>query len=405
MKPLPIIASLLAASVARGLAAEEFLDRVDDALTISAFHDTLRARLSGTLDLEGYLFQQPAPGLIDTLSDRLFNPRLTLFFDAQLGPRLYVFAQSRVDRGFDPSDTGAQVRMDEYAVRFTPWDDGRLSLQMGKFANVIGNWVERHQSWENPFISAPLLYENITAIEDGHAPSSARDFATGILDAKYEYNPVIWGPGYGSGVSAAGRLGKFEYAVAMTNVAPAMRPDSWDVTQRNFAHPAVQARVGVRPNAMWRLGFSAASGPYLRDEAGPTLPSHRGIGDYREIVLGQDIGFAWHHWQMWAEFYESRFEVPRVGGADTFSYYIEAKYKFTPQLFGALRWNQQLFGTVPDGQGGRAPWGHDLWRIDTALGYRFTAHTQLKLQYSLQREDSSPRDLGNTIAAQFTLRF
>jgi hypothetical protein len=143
----------------------------------------------------------------------------------------------------------------------------------------------------------------------------------------------------------------------------------------------------------------------LRPEARPTLPSGHGIGDYREHVLGQDIRFAWHHWQLWAEIYETRFEVPRVGNADTIACYLEAKYKFTPQLFGALRWNQQLFGTVPDGQGGRAPWGRDLWRIDTALGYRFTAHTQLKLQYSLQHEDSGPRDFGHTIAAQFTLRF
>ena len=173
--PFPIVA--LAASA---WGTDDFFDRVDDTLTVSAFHDQVRARLGGLLDLEGYLFQQPAPGLIDTLSHKFFNPRLTLFFDAQLGPRLYVFAQARMDRGFDPTDTGAQVRMDEYAVRFTPWEDGRLSLEAGKFASVIGNWVERHQSWENPFISAPLLYENITNIEDGAAPTSAQDFAAGI---------------------------------------------------------------------------------------------------------------------------------------------------------------------------------------------------------------------------------
>ncbi len=389
----------------RGRAADELLDRVDDALTRSAFHDQVRARLSGTVDLETYFFQQPAPGLIDTLSTKLFNPRLTLFFDAQLGPRVYVFAQARLDRGFDPSATGAQVRVDEYALRFTPWDDGRLSLQVGKFANVIGNWVERHQSWENPFITAPLLYENITAVEDGSTPFSARDFAAGILDAKYEYNPVVWGPGYGSGVSAAGRVGKFDYAVAVTNVAPANRPDVWDVSQRNFAHPSVQARVGVRPSLPWRLGFSAASGPYLRDEAAPTLPQGRGIGDYRETVFGQDVSFEWHHWQVWAEIFETRFEVPRVGGADAFSYYVEAKYKFTPQLFGALRWNQQLFATVRDGTGGRSQWGRDIWRIDASAACRFTAHTQLKLQYSLQHEDSAPRDFSHLLAAQFTLRF
>jgi hypothetical protein len=135
------------------------------------------------------------------------------------------------------------------------------------------------------------------------------------------------------------------------------------------------------------------------------LPAGRRIGDYRERVLGQDISFASHHVQLWAEFYEARFEVPRVGNADTFAYYFEGKYKFTPQLFGALRWNQQLFATVRDGQGGRAPWGHDTWRIDAALGYRFTAHTQLKLQYSLQRGNFSSSALSQLLAAQFTVRF
>src|SRR5207302_1695811 len=59
--------------------AQDFLDRVDQALTFSAFHDDVRARLSGTLDLEGYVFQQSAPGLILSKSDALFNPRLNLF--------------------------------------------------------------------------------------------------------------------------------------------------------------------------------------------------------------------------------------------------------------------------------------------------------------------------------------
>src|SRR6058998_3461959 len=143
---------------------DDFLDRLDTALSISAFHDNLRVRLSGTLDLELYHFEQPAPGLIDSNIDTLFNPRLTLFLDAQIGSQIYFFAQSRLDRGFDPSDHGAQVRLDEYALRVTPWADGRLTVQIGKFATVVGNWVPRHLSWENPFINAPLIYENVTPI-------------------------------------------------------------------------------------------------------------------------------------------------------------------------------------------------------------------------------------------------
>jgi len=405
MKTLQVLTFCVVALTAARIVAEDFLDRIDEALTFSTFHDKVRARFSGLIDLEGYYFQQPAPGLINASGDTLFNPRLTFFLDAQLGPPVYIFVQTRVDRGFDPSDDGPRIRFDEYAIRVTPWDDGRLSLQAGKFATVVGNWIPRHLSWENPFVTAPLPYENRTAIDGDEAPASRKVFLRGVFDEPYEHEPVIWGPNYGTGASLSGRLGRFDYAAEVKNTSLSSPPESWDATEVGFEQPIVSGRLGFRPNPIWNLGLSASGGPYFLPAAESTLPPGRGLGDYHEFVLGQDIGFAWHHLQLWAEFYETRFEVPRVGDAGTFAYYLEAKYKLTPQFFGALRWNQQLFGTVPDGEGGRAPWGHDLWRIDTALGYRFTAHTQLKLQYSLQHETSGPRDFGHTIAAQFTLRF
>src|SRR3954471_5213157 len=117
-----LFVALVAVSVfAPCVRAQEFLDRLDDRLTVSLFGDNVRARFSGTLDLEYYHFDQPAPGLIDAAGHDLFNPRLTTFFDAQIGPQFYFFSQARFDRHFDPTDNGAQVRLDEYALRYTPW--------------------------------------------------------------------------------------------------------------------------------------------------------------------------------------------------------------------------------------------------------------------------------------------
>ena len=384
---------------------DDFFDRLDTALTLSAFHDNFRARLSGTLDLEFYNFQQPAPGLINSSIDNLFNPRLTLFLDTQIGSQIYFFAQSRLDRGFDPSNHGAQVRLDEYALRITPWGDGRLTVQIGKFATVVGNWVPRHGSWDNPFVNAPLVYENITPVSDKIAPASVSDFVSASLADKYELNSVIWGPSYASGVSLSGRLDRFDYAVEMKNASLSSRPESWWVTESGFEPPTFSTRVGFRPNEAWNFGFSASEGPYFRREAEPTLPPGRDIGDFREFVLGQDASFAWRHLQVWAEFYEARFQVPRVGNADTFAYYVEAKYKFTPQLFGAIRWNQQFFGDVSNSDGESLRWSQDIERIDLAAGYRFTSHTQLKLQYSFQHDITGQANDNHLVAAQLTTRF
>jgi hypothetical protein len=399
-----LLFGLLAFAAGR-LEAEDVLDRVDEALTFSAFKEEFRVRVSGLIDLEEYGFKQPAPGLIYTDRESLFNQRFTFFVDSQVGEHIYLFTQARVDHGFDPSDDPFQARMDEYALRVTPWNDGRLSLQVGKYGTVVGSWGPRHLSWENPFVMAPLPYENLTAIRDSAAPASASEFSRNLSYYKYEYNPLIWGPDYGTGASVAGSVGRFDYAAEIKNSALSARPESWDATSVGFGNPTFSGRIGYRPNVMWNLGFSASEGPYLRPEAQPTLPAGTGIGDFREIVLGQDVSFAWHHLQLWMELYQARFQVPRIGNADLLAYYFEAKYKFAPKIYGAVRWNQQFFGDVPNSNGGYSPWGQDIWRTDVAVGYRFTAHLQLKLQYSFQHEEDAPRDIDHILAAQFTVKY
>ena len=413
-----IAAISFAACVAYAATSDEYFDKLDDFLTVNLLQGNVRARLSGTIDLEAYSLPQPAPGLLFTERYSLFNPRLTLFFDAQLGPHVYAFVQARADQGFDPGYLPYRVAVDEYAIRYTPWEDGRLSIQAGKFATVFGTWAQRHGSWESPFITAPLPYENLTGMWDsaaadslqtlrywsgliGAAETSRRD----ALGARHDRLPVIWGSSYTSGAAIFGHFGKLEYAAEVKNAALASRPKEWDATAAQWRRPAFSARLGYRPNQSWNFGASGSIGTYLTKEASGTTAAGHSLSDYRQIVLGQDISYAWHHWELWAEVFESRFEVPSVGNADSLAYYIEAKYKFTPQLFGAVRWNQHVFGTLPDGAGGEDKWGGDIWRTDFALGYRFTAHTQLKLQYSLERRSADIAGFANTFAAQFTIRF
>ncbi len=71
-----------------GANAQDFLDQLDDHLSWSSSDNNIRARLSGTFDLEFYRFEQPPPGLIDSGGRGLVNPRLTLFLDTQMGSSL-----------------------------------------------------------------------------------------------------------------------------------------------------------------------------------------------------------------------------------------------------------------------------------------------------------------------------
>lgn len=382
--------------------AQDFLDRLDDSLTISAFQDRAGVRISGLLDLEYYHFPQPPPDLIRSSGHDLFEPRLTLFLDGRIGPKIYFFAQARLDTGFDPANHGAQIRLDEYALRITPWDDARVNLQVGKFATVVGRWVERHLSWDNPFVDAPLPYETPTLVSDVRVPWSSQGFTYIRAEDRYEFLPIIWGPAYAEGAAVTGEIGHFEYAAELKNAPPSSRPETWN--DGNFARPAIDLRLGMRPNAAWRFGLSAAEGPYFQTVA-YQLPDDIALSDYREILLGQDISYARGHWQIWAETFETRFQEPRVGNANIFAYYIETKYQIAPQLFGALRWNQEMFDSGRDAAGNAVAKAHDIWRADVAIGYRFSAHTQLKLQYSLANGDFLSEELHSIFAAEFTVRF
>jgi hypothetical protein len=264
--------------------------------------------------------------------------------------------------------------------------------------------VGRHLSWDNPFVNAPLIYENATPVEDMTAPYPGEYDGT-IHDEKYEYLPLIWGPSYASGVSVAGKLGVFEYAAEIKNASLSSRPESWDATKMGFEHPTVSARLGLRPNETWNFGLSASEGAYLRGDALRDLPPGRGLGDYREYVIGQDISFAWHHLQLWAEFHEAGFDIPRVGHGDTFAYFLEAKYKIAPQWFVAVRWNQQFFSDVMIAPGVEVPWSPNIWRVEAAIAFRPTEYTQIKLQYYVQEEERVVDPVKHTFAAQFTIRF
>ena len=408
-----LCAWLLAAAATAG-AADEFFDRIEERLPWSADEGRVRARISGTLDLEGYFLPQPLPGIVDTKDHALFNPRLSVFFDAQLGPHIYVFAQARADRGFDPIDAEAHVRLDEYAIRYTPWTDGRLNVQIGKFGTVVGNWVARHSSWTNPFITAPLPYEYLTGVWDSEALRSSNMLlqwshvrpglpASVTAREKSFRIPVLWGPSYALGAAVSGEVRRIQYAFEVKHASLSSRPSAWHHAN-DWAHPTISGRVGYRPNPTWNVGVSASNGTYLQPFAARTVPARRSFDDYRQIVLGQDVSFAWHHLLLWTEIYAARFQIPAVGDAETLAYYAEARYKFTPRFSGALRWNEQLFGRILD-RGVETRWGRNAWRVDLAPMYRFTPHVQAKLQYSLQHGDAAPRQRVHLLALQTTVRF
>jgi len=386
--------------------AQDWMDDVDRYLNLKSKDGLLQAHLTGLFDLEGYYVDQRPPGLLYE-DESFLNARLSFFLDTRIGPHFYAFLQARLDQGFDPGEKDFDARLDEYLVRWTPWDDSRFNVQFGKFATVVGSWVQRHDSWQNPLITAPLPYENLTPVSYDYVPSSPAEFLyhRNVPDYKNSWLPIIWGPAYTTGFSVFGSIDKFDYAFDLKNASISSHPYSWDLDEYYWRYPTVSGRLGFRPSAAWNHGVSFSLGPYLSPEVGNQLPAGKTIRDYNQYTLGYDVSYAWKKWQLWGEVFFTRFEVPNVGNADVAAYYIEGKYKITSGLFAAARWNQELYGKISDGWGGEEPWGNDMYRIDVALGYRFTRHLQSKLQYGFGHRAGNLQQGEQLVAAQVTVNF
>jgi hypothetical protein len=124
--------------------AQSVLESLDDALTLSSADGEWRADVSGLLDLEAYLPEEQALGLVETDDEVFFNPRLTLLFDFQLTQRWRAHIQMRTDRGFDPGfAVDGETRLDEYFIEWRPLESDVLNLRAGKFATAFGAWTPR----------------------------------------------------------------------------------------------------------------------------------------------------------------------------------------------------------------------------------------------------------------------
>ena len=227
------------------------------------------------------------------------------------------------------------------------------------------------------------------------------------MSRKRAWLPIIWGPSYSSGASIFGRTDHFDYAFEVKNTSLSSRPADWPLNVIGLNEPTWTGRLGWRPNAAWNLGVSGSRGPFISTDPNHTLPQGTGRSDFKQTTLGFDASYAHHHLELWSEVIFSRFDVPHAGNADSAAYFIEAKYKLTPSLFTALRWNQQFFNRIPltDGGADSGRWDRDIFRIDWAIGWRLNRNVQLKVQYSFGHEKGVNRNSDHLVATQVTFRF
>ena len=99
--------------------------------------------------------------------------------------------------------------------------------------------------------------------------------------------------------------------------------------------PSVTGHVKWHPSEEWWFGTSFGRGPYLQDDAKPTLPPGKHIDDYDQVTYGVDFTYEHRSIQIWSELVHAKFTTP---GSTTCSV---AKYRGTATCVGSI-WHSAI---------------------------------------------------------------
>lgn len=390
------------------------LDQLGERLFFSTEDGQYNAQIGGTFDLEYYWQSEDSPAAFGWVFPKggrktLLAPRLMLTLDANLTEHVYAFVKFRWDTGIHPGLAsaapaiygGTNERFDEFFLRFKVLDE-RLNIQVGQFAPQMGNFLGRHDSWDNPFVTYPMVYENVTSVSDITVASGPLNFANRrtFPDNRLNWIPLVWAPYYAQGLSIHGKLSDWGYAISYMNTSPGTRGFSWN---NDFNAPTYIGRLTYTPSASWTFGTSASRGIYFRESA-VGFPAGTDREDYHQSLYGLDLRYEWKKWQFFAELFWNEYEVPNAGDARTLAYYVEARYKFNVRWFAAARWGQVFHGKISTNVG-KLDWDEDYHRAEIGLGYRINQHFQLKTQYSHTSQDENFQSVEHLLAFQATMRF
>jgi hypothetical protein len=216
-------------------------------------------------------------------------------------------------------------------------------------------------------------------------------------------NPLIshsvadfWG--VDEGVEIFGKLGKFDYAVAVQN--------GGNGTSDFTGDKSVAARVGFEPRPWLRMSASAMRTGDLHPQNDFFSAMWFGGGFFRSIgspattrfhadMVQGDVVLKWKRGQLGLTGGAVRYGDNDSAGNNSrtiFHYAIEAQQRLAGKLYAAARFSQVLadggYPLVGNGNFGTYLFGvpsTELWRASVGLGYRWSDSLALKAEYSLER--------------------
>ena len=281
-------------------------------------------------------------------------------------------------------------------VRLRPWPAHAFDVQVGRIPPSFGAYGRRAYQSDNGFIGYPLAYQYLTSLRPDAIPATVADllvmrgrgwqssFPVGSqepgpgvpLVSAFRWDTGVQAHWEGHNVDVTGRV------TAGTLAAPRARDDN-DGKQ-------LSGRVAVRPAVGLVLGASAARGAFLANDVLALLPDPE--MPHAQTAFAADGEYSRDHWLVRGELIWSRWNMPLLTpqtneDLDALAGWIEGRYRITPRIVAAARFDRLAFSDVQAGAGVVRTWEAGVRRYEADAGYYLQRN--LLLRVAVQHNDRS----------------
>jgi hypothetical protein len=311
--------------------------------------------------------QDDATNVNFTGASNLQTLRLRLFLDAVVSDGIQVFTQGLFAR-YDFLLYAAYVRFED--IGGSP-----VSAHLGLIPTTVGTFAPRTYSDRNPLVGVPLLYNHHSVLQPG-APQGSVDELLAMRDTRSHWGlPVIYDNCWNTGAEVYGQVGAFDWSLGLLSgsVSQPTRDQQKQV-------PQATGRLAWYSGPGLVIGLNGYWGPYLLDdEPGITYPDGRSNRDYTNGGVGYDLYWSSRFLEVHSEAFWALWEHPQLPDLKAVSGYVEAKYKFVPRWYAAVRLGGFEPAEVRNSAGELHPWDYPVRRAEYGLGFKPTPRVTTKL--------------------------
>jgi hypothetical protein len=275
-------------------------------------------------------------------------------------------------------------------VRVRPWANVPLDLQAGLIPPSFGAYGRRgYQASDNALAGYPLAYQYLTALRPDAVPATLGDLV-GMRARGWRLTYPIGSQEPGPGVPLVsafrwdtgiqghwqGNLLDVTASVTTGTLADPQGSDNNDGKQ-------LSGRVALRPLAGLVIGGSAARGDFFDSAVIDALPAGS-YGSPAQTAYGADAEYSRDRWLVRGELVWSHWELPIVAretstDLDALGAWVEARYRVTPRIVVAARFDRLGFSRVEAGPAFSPTWDARVRRYEVDGSYYLQRNLAVRL--------------------------